>query len=105
MLVAPAWDDHNFILSTLFSNTMNFNQPLITQKNPFTKKVEEAKLKPLEQEVLNIIIKAIVDQSKAKNEIIQASSVVKKRRRRMNHHKYKKWLKKMRFRLKAEGRK
>jgi hypothetical protein len=37
--------------------------------------------------------------------IIQASSVLKKRRRRMNAHKHKKWLRKMKFRLRSEGRK
>ena len=46
----------------------------------------------------------LVDGTRTAVDEVYASSVLKKRRRRMNHHKHKKWLKKMKYRLKSEGR-
>ena len=47
----------------------------------------------------------VLEQKITESATMEFSSVLKKRRRRMNHHKHKKWLKRMKFRLRADGRK
>eukprot|EP00050_Salpingoeca_kvevrii_P003888 m.236802 g.236802 ORF g.236802 m.236802 type:complete len:138 (-) comp10901_c1_seq6:355-768(-) len=61
----------------------------------------DGSLVPLLPHVARRVIDVDVD---IRPEAMQASSVLKKRRKKMKKHKYKKWRKKMRFKLRALGK-
>ncbi len=100
----PSWstltvnDAASPLLQDSLMNIMASGKPNIIGANAFESQVS-MDLVNISMHLMNV-----VDDS-AEAEVIQASSVLKKRRRRMNRHKHKKWLKKMKYRLKAEGRK
>jgi hypothetical protein len=53
---------------------------------------------------LPIVGISIEEPSEELETTYEMSSVLKKRRRKMNRHKYKKWRKRMKYKLRAQGR-